>query len=57
MADGRDSTFGRQLMSYVSDRLPYGKPYEVLDNISMVNPKYKDFYKAGSQQGELLSKL
>ena len=55
-SDGRDSTFGKQLMSYVSERLPYGKSYEVLDNINMLNPKYKDFYKAGSSQGELLSK-
>ena len=56
MADNEGSTFGRQLMNYVSDRLPYGKPMDVIDNINMINPRYKDFYGIGDRKEELLAK-
>ncbi|MAF24123.1 hypothetical protein CL634_00850 [bacterium] len=56
MADNEGGTFGRSLMNYVQDRLPYSQPMSVLDNIQALNPKYKDFYKVGTNKEELISK-
>ena len=49
--DGRASTFGRNLMSYVSNRLPYASQ----DDDSL-NDKYKHFAKNGQQRAEALVK-
>jgi hypothetical protein len=43
-------------MSYVSSKLPYSGPHAILDNIDKVNPRYKDFYDAGSNKDELLTR-
>ena len=56
MADNEGSTFGRQLATYVSERLPYGQPWQVLDDINALNPRYKDFFKVGDKREELLNK-
>ena len=53
---GREKTFGRSLMSYVSSKLPYSGSYTELENINEVNPRYKDFFQAGSNTDELLTK-
>lgn len=53
--DNRQSTFGRSLMNYVSNNLPYGKSSGVLDNIAELNPNYKDFLKVGDRKEQLLT--
>lgn len=52
--NGKSSTFGRELMSYISARLPYN--YKVIDNASTKNPKYEVFQKSGIRRAELLAK-
>jgi len=52
----RENTFGRSLMSYIKQSMPYGQPYDVMQNIEQINPKYTDFYKAGTRRDELISK-
>jgi hypothetical protein len=53
--DGKSSTFGRELMSYISSKLPYSGvgSYVEADNL---NPKYKYFEETGSRRSEVLSK-
>ena len=51
--DGRGSTFGRNLMSYIQNRLPYASV--TYDNDS-INPKYKYFEKTGIRRAEALAK-
>jgi hypothetical protein len=53
---GREKTFGRALMNYVSSKLPYSGPYQVIDDIQEINPRFKDFYQTGSNKEELLVK-
>ena len=45
----RESTFGRELMKYVSSKLPY-QSYDVNDKIKMLNPKYENFYGKGTDR-------
>jgi hypothetical protein len=53
--EGRgQSGFGRSLMTYVSSKLPYSAPFEIINNIQKINPRYKDFFDAGSNKEELL---
>ncbi|NBP03437.1 MAG: hypothetical protein EBU90_25780, partial [Proteobacteria bacterium] len=52
--NGKASTFGRQLMSYISERLPYN--YKLVDNVSEKNPKYEVFQKSGIRRAEILAK-
>ena len=49
--DGRAATFGRNLMSYVSNRLPYASQED-----DSLNDKYKYFAKNGQQRAEALVK-
>ena len=56
MAKDNKDTFGRSMMSYIADRLPYSSPYKVVDNISELNPKFKDFYEVSSRREELISR-
>ncbi len=49
--DGRAATFGRNLMSYVSNRLPYASQED-----DSLNDKYKHFAKNGQQRAEALVK-
>lgn len=50
----KSSTFGRQLMSYISNKLPYN--YKVIDVMDEKNPKYDIFQKSGLRRAELLAK-
>ena len=52
--DGRASTFGRNLIQYIQNRLPYastGQPES-----DALNPKYKFFQKTGMKRAEALAK-
>lgn len=52
---GRESTFGRSLMNYVNNHLPY-QSFTVLDTISKLNPKFKEFQDTGSKRTEALTR-
>ena len=54
-SSGRESTFGRSLMNYVNNHLPY-QSYTVLDTISKLNPKFQDFQDTGSRRTEALAR-
>lgn len=56
MATGNDSTFGRQLMSYVQSKLPYTSRDNTIENVDELNPKYKHFFKTGTRRTELIQK-
>ena len=56
MDTGQKSTFGRNLQQFISNALPYRSPAAIIDDVQGQNPKFKDFYKAGSVRGDLLSK-
>lgn len=45
----RESTFGRELMKYVSSKLPY-QSYDANDKIKALNPKYELFYGKGTDR-------
>ena len=45
----RESTFGRELMNYVSSKLPY-QTYNPQDKVKELNPKYELFYNRGSDR-------
>jgi len=52
--NNRESTFGRELMKYVSAKLPY-QTYNAADKINELNPKYSLFYQKGTdKQGALV---
>ena len=50
------STFGRQLMQYISSRLPFASSQQIINNINEVNPKFKHFYNTGTDKDAVLSK-
>jgi len=50
--DGRASTFGRNLMQYIQNRLPYAGGTED----QSLNPKYEFFAKAGMRRAEALAR-
>ena len=54
--DGKGSTFGRQLMQYISNRLPFASSSELINNINEINPKFKHFYSAGSNREAVIAK-
>lgn len=56
MATGNDSTFGRQLMSYIQSKLPYTSNNNTIENVDELNPKYKHFFKTGTRRTELMQK-
>jgi hypothetical protein len=49
----RESTFGRDLMKYISSKLPY-QSISVADKIEQLNPKYDLFYNKGTNRDEAL---
>ena len=53
---GNESTFGRSLMKYVKQSLPYSGGYDAITDIAQLNPKYKDFYKTGTNRDELIQR-
>ena len=52
----RENSFGRSLMSYVKDALPYNNAYNLLNDVQALNPKYKDFYKVGTTRDEAVQR-
>ena len=57
MATGNDSTFGRQLMSYIQSKLPYTSNNNTIENVDELNPKYKHFFKTGTRRTELCKNM
>jgi hypothetical protein len=53
--DGKTSTFGRDLMSYISSKLPYGN-FDVSELTDTLNPKYKYFEDMGTKRAEVLAR-
>ena len=53
--NNRESTFGRDLMKFVSARLPY-QSFSVLDKINEINPKFEIFREHGSRRQDGLVK-
>lgn len=51
----KKSTFGRNLMNYVSHALPYGRGFDVIDDVTALNPKFEKFWKAGTRRQEAVS--
>ena len=51
--DGKSSTFGRSLVQYIQNRLPYTNAVQDDDSL---NPKYKYFNKTGGRRAEALAK-
>ena len=52
--DGRASTFGRNLIQYIQNRLPYASSGQPENDA--LNPKYKFFQKTGMKRAEALAK-
>lgn len=52
--DGKSSTFGRNLMSYIQNKLPYSNIVDTENN--ELNPKYKTFANVGMRRSEALAK-
>jgi len=52
--NGRSSTFGRNLVSYIQNKLPYTQIVDPEDDT--LNPKYKTFAKTGIRRSEALSR-
>ena len=53
--DGKSSTFGKQLMTYVMSKLPYSG-LDIADMTDEINPKYKYFENTGERRSEVLAK-
>lgn len=53
--NGKSSTFGRELMSYISSKLPYSNAGSYVEKNAQ-NPKYKYFEETGLRRAEVLSK-
>ncbi len=53
MAD--KGTFGRNLQKFISSNLPYRSPAAIIDDVAAENPKFKEFYQAGTVRKELLA--
>ena len=53
--DGKQGTFGRGLQKFISNNLPYRSPAAIIDDVAQQNPKFKEFYKAGTVRKELLA--
>jgi len=56
MADpNRESTFGRDVMKFISSKLPY-QSVNIEDKINTLNPKYEEFFDKGTKREEALSR-
>jgi hypothetical protein len=53
--EGKQSTFGRNLMNYVASKLPYSG-FEAIDTAHESNPKFKYFENQGVRRPEVLAK-
>jgi len=52
----RSSTLGQQFLRNVMARMPYYGGSKVVDNIEMLNPAYKHFYRTGTNRDEKVQK-
>ena len=43
------------LQKFINNNLPYRSPAAIIDDVTQDNPKFKDFYKAGSVRKEVLA--
>jgi len=50
----RESTFGRDLMKFISSKLPY-QSLNLQDKINQLNPKYGEFFDKGTKRDEALA--
>jgi len=56
MADNnKESTFGRDLMKFISSKLPY-QSVGIEDQINKLNPKYEEFFNKGTKRDEALAR-
>jgi len=56
MADSnRESTFGRDLMKFISSKMPY-QQVDVNSKINTLNPKYDVFYDQGTKRADALAR-
>lgn len=55
MGTGNKNTFGRSLMKFVQNRLPY-QSYQTIETLNDVNPKYKLFQNEGSRREDALQR-
>jgi len=53
--NNRESTFGRDLMKFISSKLPY-QSLNIQDKINVLNPKYEEFFDKGTKRDEALSR-
>jgi hypothetical protein len=51
---GRSATFGRNLMTYIKNRIPYANIIDTEEN--ELNPKYRTFAEVGMRRSEALAK-
>lgn len=54
-ATGDDGTFGKTLMKFITNRLPY-QSYSTVTPLDQLNPKYKEFAENGSKRIEALQR-
>ena len=53
--DGKKGTFGRNLQKFIANNLPYRSPSAIIDDVTQDNPKFKEFFDAGTKRKELLA--
>jgi hypothetical protein len=53
---GRESTFGRGLMNYIAQKMPYSNQ-NLINDVQRMNPKFKYFYDTGTQRDEQINQL
>jgi len=51
----RESTFGRDVMKFISSKLPY-QSLSIENKINALNPKYSEFFDKGTKRDEALSR-
>jgi hypothetical protein len=49
----KEGIFGTGVMNYIANRMPYSNT-AVIDNILEVNPKFREFYGAGTERDEAI---
>lgn len=54
-ATGDDGTFGKTLMKFITNRLPY-QNYSTVSPVNQLNPKYKEFAENGTKRIEALQR-
>lgn len=55
MDTGKKGTFGQGLQKLVTNLLPYRSSSNIIDDVTLHNPKYHEFYKAGTRRHDVLT--